>query len=151
MLILPFRVYQDQGGDTETPGGGGGDSAVADTPIDAGLETGTPAPDAGDTDTGTPSPEGGDTAGDGDPTYLLDSMPERGTPEYVQKFNEMSMEDRLKVEQEIMEGHEQKIKEGGDEKPPEKKEEPDKTGKKPEDTGTKPDQTGKKKPDDDLG
>lgn len=140
MLRYPFRVFIEEGGDTDAPGGGGGETVVVDPPAEQPVDTGG-APEAG---AGTP------VAGD-EPTYVLDTMPARGTPEYIEKFNELPIEDRVKVEQEIAEGHEQKIKEEGDETPKEEDKKPDEAGKKPDDTGTKPDETGKKAAPRDVG
>lgn len=114
------HIEDASGGDT----GGGGDTAVADSPQDnsGGLPDSLPGDNdsaAGDGDAGGDSGSGGDDSGS--QAHVLDGAPgERGTQEYMDWFNELEYEDRLKVEEELIQGIEPKkpasepANEGGD-------------------------------------
>lgn len=106
-----FRIYRDENSD----GGGGNFNPTGDA--SPAVESSTPSNDGGTSEAVTEGGSSGDvypaepgsngsadpSSGESAPTdnYVLTKMPERGTSEYDQKFNELSMEDQLKLEQEI--------------------------------------------------
>lgn len=101
------RFSIEEGGDAG--GGGGVAAAEGNSPdtFDSGAAGDSGSQGAGDSGSG--SGEGGSSE------FVLDGAPgERGSQEYIEWFNELPHDQRVRVEQEWMDGYEQKSSEEGE-------------------------------------